>query len=75
MNSDVFSQLSTQTAWLGDSVSVESGKVKGKLCINSTDQAPAFSRWKMCGLNSFWAKWIYGAEQSELTINLDSSDE
>ena len=46
-------------------------QARGRLCINSTEQAPAFSRWKRCGLNTWWSRWIYGPEQSsdQLTIS------
>lgn len=36
---------------------------KGKLCINSTDQAPAFSRWSMCNYRGWLARIIYGGKQ------------
>ena len=36
---------------------------KGKLCINSTDQAPAFSRWSMCNYKGWLARIIYGGKQ------------
>lgn len=39
-------------------------RARNKLCINSTKQAPAFSRWKMCDLTQWWARWIYGPEQA-----------
>ena len=43
----------------------EQHKTRGRLCINSTDQAPAFSRWQNCNLNYWWARWIYSKEQAE----------
>jgi len=37
--------------------------VQGKLCINSTDQAPAFSKWGMCNLRGWLARIIYGGKE------------
>ena len=63
VDSDVVTQLTTQT-FAFESVGMESNTASGKLCINSTDQAPAFSRWLFCGSNNPIMKFIYGSEQS-----------
>lgn len=63
VDSNVVATLSTQL--LGVNQMVQQSTAKGKICINSTEQAPAFSRWKMCGLNNPIARWIYGDAQSE----------
>ncbi len=45
-------------------------RARGKLCINSTDQAPAFSRWQFCSLNHWLARWIYGNEQASDSVSI-----
>lgn len=42
---------------------VKTKNIKGKLCINSTSQAPAFSMWRMCDHQSWLARLIYGGKQ------------
>ena len=63
VDSHVVATLNTQL--LSINQAVQQNVAKGKICINSTEQAPAFSRWTMCGLNNPIARWIYGAAQSE----------
>jgi len=64
--------ISTKTLSFPSDIQYISTKtVKGKLCINSTDQAPAFSRWTMCNKKGWLARRIYGGkEQLSHSISL-----
>ncbi|MDX1692327.1 MAG: hypothetical protein R3208_01105 [Ketobacteraceae bacterium] len=56
--------LTTQTLLLTEQdVATPSRQVSGRLCINSTDQAPAFSQWEFCNLTHWLARWIYGGKE------------
>ncbi len=56
--------MGTRSLFFADNVAVsDTQTAKGKLCINSTEQAPAFSRWSMCNYRGWLARIIYGGEQ------------
>ena len=56
--------IGTRSLFFADNVLVsDTQTAKGKLCINSTEQAPAFSRWSMCNYRGWLARIIYGGKQ------------
>ena len=56
--------MGTRSLFFADNVIISDTQLaKGKLCINSTDQAPAFSRWSMCNYKGWLARIIYGGKQ------------
>ncbi|OUS28613.1 hypothetical protein A9Q99_11395 [Gammaproteobacteria bacterium 45_16_T64] len=62
-------QLDTLSLWFSADTQIgDSAIASGKLCINSTDQAPAFSRWKMCDFQGWLARIIYGGKEQEQTM-------
>ena len=56
--------IGTRSLFFAENVLVSNTQTaKGKLCINSTEQAPAFSRWSMCNYRGWLARIIYGGKQ------------
>lgn len=64
--------MTTKTLFFPENIQYLSTKtVKGKLCINSTDQAPAFSRWTKCNNTGWLSRRIYGGrEQLSHSVSL-----
>ncbi len=74
VDSHVETRMTTQALWLPDDADVNTVTAKGKICINSTDQAPAFSRWKKCDLTQPWANWLYGTAQDQVRVFVGETD-
>lgn len=70
VNADIESEL--HTLLLPVAQQPTENKASGRLCINSTDQAPAFSRWLHCGQDHWLMQWIYGDPQAQDSIPLES---
>ncbi|OUS07948.1 hypothetical protein A9Q81_00960 [Gammaproteobacteria bacterium 42_54_T18] len=64
VNATSHTSIGTRSLFFADNVFIsETQTAKGKLCINSTEQAPAFSRWSMCNYKGWLARIIYGGKQ------------
>ena len=64
--------IGTLSLFFADNIFISKTQTaKGKLCINSTDQAPAFSQWSMCNYKGWLARIIYGGKpQLSHTVTL-----
>ncbi|MCG8669993.1 MAG: hypothetical protein MI867_11310 [Pseudomonadales bacterium] len=73
VDSLVTTTLETTILGFNDNAETQDQKeARGRLCINSTEQAPAFSKWHQCHLNSWWNRWLYGAPQSEDQVTIQA---
>ena len=64
VNATSHTSIGTRSLFFADNVAIsDTQTAKGKLCINSTSQAPAFSRWSMCNYKGWLARIIYGGKQ------------
>ncbi|MBV1920190.1 MAG: hypothetical protein KUG73_05875, partial [Pseudomonadales bacterium] len=64
VNATSHTSIGTRSLFFADNIAISNTQTaKGKLCINSTSQAPAFSRWSMCNYKGWLARIIYGGKQ------------